>query len=76
MNKTTWTADQVWAAAARACRINNGEYLRNDEWLYDPSNDSDARPGRKSSKTVMLEGLKDLEQLTECDCKPNTSLEK
>ena len=67
MNKTTWTADQVWAAAARACRINNGEYLRNDEWLYDPSNDSDARPGRKSSRTVMLEGLKDLEQLTEFD---------
>ena len=67
MNNTTWTAEQVWAAAALASRTNNDEYLRNDEWIPDPTNPNSAVPGRKSSRSLMLDGLNNLDSLTEQD---------
>jgi len=52
-----WTADQVWAAAVRASRINNDEYLRNDEWVPDPQNPEEAKLGRKANRYWINEGL-------------------
>ena len=62
-----YTADQVWAAATRACRLNDNHYLRNDEWLPDENQPGNVVPGRRSNKSLMLEGLKDLTLLNECD---------
>lgn len=56
---TEWTADQVWAAAAKACRINQWEYLRNDEWLPDPNDPAEAIPGRLCNSSLMFRTLRD-----------------
>lgn len=65
--ETTWSAELVWAAAARACRINNDEYLRHNEWVEDPVRPGSVVPGRNASKTIMLESLKDNVQPTDAD---------
>ena len=64
-----WTADQVWAAAVKACRTNQNEYLRNDEWIIQDRNLNQAVLGRKANKFLMLEALRNLNQLDDCDYK-------
>lgn len=52
---STFTADQVWACAAAAQRI-NGEYLKEDEWMH---NATPPFCSRKSNKNLVKQWLRE-----------------
>ena len=60
-----YSADQVWAAAAYADRINGGEYLREPENILNP--DGTWQPGRQANKSVLAEALANPDLVTDED---------
>jgi hypothetical protein len=62
-----WAPATVWAAAAHAHRINQGEYLREPEYLRDaegmPTQDIVRRPNRM----IITEALTDQSRITDAD---------
>lgn len=60
-----YSADQVWAAAAYADRVNGGEYLREPENILNP--DGTWQPGRQANKRVLAEALANPDLVTDAD---------
>ena len=60
-----YTAETVWAAAARADRVNGGFYLREQENILNP--DGTWLPGRQANKRLLVEALDNPDLITQED---------
>ena len=60
-----YSADEVWAAAAYADRVNDGYYLREPENVLNP--DGTWRPGRPPNKRLLAEALANADLVTDAD---------
>jgi hypothetical protein len=60
-----YSADEVWAAAAYADRVNGGEYLREPENILNP--DGTWQPGRQANKRLLAEALANPDLVTDED---------
>ena len=60
-----YSADQVWAAAAYADRVNGGEYLREPENILNP--DGTWQPGRLPNKGLLANALTNPDLVTDED---------
>jgi hypothetical protein len=58
------SADVVWAAAAYAHRINEGEYLKEDQWMM---NATPPYRAREANRVLMWRAIQDNTLLTEAD---------
>lgn len=66
-NEMTWAPATVWAAAAYAHRINQGEYLREPEYRRDAEGMPTMDVVRHPNRVIISEALMDQSQITDAD---------
>ncbi len=62
-----WTAETVWAAAAYAHRINDGEYRKENEYRIDENGHYTHEVVRGRNRDIMNQALRDESLITEAD---------
>ena len=62
-----WSADQVWAAAAYAHRVNDGEYRKENEYRIDENGHYTREVVRGRNRDIMNQALRDSTLITEAD---------